>query len=314
VRGNFLIHDIETRSGDTPHTILTFTFPGGRLKSAPFWSSDRGRIEHLSRGQAVEVAGVIGRWRERRQLNVESIRPLPPDQIPWDRLLPSIGDPAPWWRLLDGWRSSIQGPRLAGTLALLFDAPAFRRDFERCPGSPSGHHARLGGLLQHTCEVAHLALATAAISPGANRDLVLAGALLHDIGKVESYRWDGVFEPTIPGRVIGHVVLGALMLDRAVHRAPQIPCTREELDLLHHLILAHHGRLEFGSPVLPLSLEGEILCHADLTSARIATFHEALGNPDLFPGEEAFSVSSVWQLEHRRIWRGQGDWGCPQQA
>lgn len=314
VREVFLLQELEHRNGDTPHTILTFTYPGGRLRSAPFWPSDRHRIEHLRRGQAVEVAGVIGSWKDRRQLNVESIQPLPPDKSPWEALLPSIGSPDPWWRLLDGWRTTIRGPRLADTLALLFDAPAFRHDFERCPASPNGHHARLGGLLQHTCEVAHLALATAAVTPGADRDLVLAGALLHDIGKVESYRWNGVFELTVPGRTIGHVVLGARMLDRAVARAPHIQCTLHELDLLHHLVLSHHGRLEYGSPVLPLSLEGEILCYADLTSARTASFQEALVNPELFAGDEPFSTGSVWQLDHRRVWRGRSDWGCPPQA
>src|SRR5262245_51381295 len=201
VRDVFLIQDIETRSGDAPHTILTFGNAGGRLRSAPFWSSERHRIERLTRGQAVEVSGTVGSWRGRRQLNVEMIRVLPQDKVPWDLLLPSIGNPEPWWQLLDDWRAGIQGPRLARTLGLLFDQAGFRHDFERCPASLTGHHSRLGGLLQHTCEVAHLALAATAILPAADPDLVLAGALLHDIGKIESYRWDGAFDTTVAGRV-----------------------------------------------------------------------------------------------------------------
>jgi 3'-5' exoribonuclease len=308
----FLIHELETRGGDTPHTILTFSHAGGRLRSAPFWSSDRHRIANLARGQAVEVTGTIGTWRDRRQLQVESIRALPADQIPWNRLVPSCGDPTPWWRLLDGWRMTVRGPRLAQTLGLLFDDTSFRSRFERCPASLGGHHALLGGLLQHTCEVVHIALAAASIAPRADRDLVLAGALLHDIGKVESYRYEGIFEPTIAGRALGHVVLGCLLLDRAVRSAPHIPCTPAELDLLHHMILAHHGRLEFGAPILPLTLEAELLCHADLASARATSFQDALSDPDLFPPDGAMAARSVWQLDHRRIWRGISDWGRDQ--
>jgi 3'-5' exoribonuclease len=309
VREVLLVHDLETRGGDTPHTIITFGNAGGRLRSAPFWSSDRHRIVNLARGQVVEVTGVIGSWRDRRQLHVESITPLPPDLVPWDQLLPSSGDPGPWWRLVDEWRGSIRGARLAATLGLLFDDPEFRAGFQRCPASIHGHHARLGGLLQHTCEVAHLALAAVSFAPRADRDLVLAGALLHDVGKLESYRWDGLFETTIAGRALGHVVLGSRLLDRAYSRAVHPPCTREELDLLHHLILSHHGRLEFGAPVMPLTLEAEILCQADLASARAASFEEALSDADLFPGDCPISVRPVWQLDQRRIWRGRSDWG-----
>lgn len=309
VREIFLIQEIESRTGDAPHTIITFVHAGGRIRSAPFWPSDKYRIEHFRRGQAVEISGTIGLWRDRRQLNVESIRLLPPDKSPWELLLPSIGDPAPWWRLIDHWRSTIRGRRLAATLDLLFDDRTFRERFERCPASLGGHHAKLGGLLQHTCEVAHLALNSVSLTPKADRDLTLAGALLHDIGKTESYRWDGFFEFTVPGRVIGHVVLGSRMLDRLVMSADTPPCTVEELDLLHHLILSHHGKLEFGSPILPLTLESEILCQADLTSARAASFAGALENPALFAPESDFSLNSVWQLDHRRVWRYQSDWG-----
>ena len=314
VRAPLLILDLESRGGDVPHTIITFGNVGGRLRSAPFWASEHHRIAHLARGQAVEVAGTIGSWRDRRQLHVESIRVLPPGQVPWNELLPSCGDPAPWWRLLDGWRTTIRGPRLSQTLALLFDDEAFRARFERCPASPNGHHARLGGLLQHTCEVAHLALAAARLAPTADRDLLLAGALLHDIGKIESYRWDGLFDTTIAGRALGHVVLGSLLLDRAVHNAHYPTCTRDELELLHHLILSHHGKLEFGSPVLPLTLEAEILCHADLASARGASMDEALNDPELFPGGSPVSIRPLWQLDQRRVWRGRSDWGCSPQA
>ncbi len=307
IRAVFLIQEIELRNGDHPHTIITFTNAGGQLKSAPVWASDRHRIEGLARGQPVEVTGVIGQWRDRPQLQLESIRGLAPDAVAWEELHPSIGDPGPWWNLLDGWRRSLRAPRLADTLAVLFDDPDFRRRFERCPASLNNHHARIGGLLQHTCEVAQLGLAAVAVVPQADRDVVLAGALLHDIGKLESYLWEGLFDTTVVGRVVGHVVLGARMLDRAQARRPT--CHPEELELLVHLILSHHGHLEFGAPIVPLSLEAEILAHADLLSARTASFAEALSRRDLFRIDDQFSANPIWQLDHRRLWRGRSDWG-----
>lgn len=304
VRDAFLVQELETRVGNTPHTILLLSNARGRLRSAPIWASEHHRIAQITRGTAVEVTGVMTAWRGRPQLQVQELRPLAPDEIAWDQLHPSIGDPAPWWALIDHWRSTLR-PSLAGILARFFEAPSFRRRFGQCPASLTTHHARIGGLLQHTSEVARLALTSATIARGADRDLLLAGALLHDIGKVESYDWEGNFTTTLGGRVIGHVVLGSRMLDRAVAR--ENGASTEELEALHHLLLSHHGRLESGAPVPPMSLEAEILSHADLTSARVSAFAEALDNPEYFRPGDTMSRRGVWELDNRHLWRGRSD-------
>ncbi|MFN8653216.1 MAG: HD domain-containing protein [Gemmatimonadales bacterium] len=304
VRAAFLVQDLETRLGDNPHTILTFSNAQGRLRSAPIWASDHHRIEQVTRGAAVEVAGVMSAWRNRPQLQLERLRLLSADEIAWDRLHPSIGDPAPWWALVDHWRGTVR-PSLAQILARFFGTPSFRRRFGECPASLTTHHARIGGLLQHTCEVARLALTSAAMARGADRDLLLTGALLHDIGKVESYDWEGNFTTTLGGRVIGHVVLGSRLLDQAI--AGEGSDQSEELVALHHLLLSHHGRLEYGAPIPPVSLEAEILSHADVTSARTSAFNEALANPEYFAPDDQFSRRGVWELDNRHLWRGSSD-------
>ncbi len=208
-----IVLDVESRGGDTPHTIVTFGNATGRLPSAPFWLSDAHKIAGVSRGDVAEVIGTVGSYRERHQLAVDSIRVQCRELVDWRALMPSVGEVERYWKVVDRWREDIHSPRLAATLGLFYEDPHFRERYAQCPASTSGHHAQLGGLLKHTCEVAHIALAIARLHPTADLDLVLAGALLHDIGKLESYRWDGLFEMTIPGSVIGHVVLGALMLD-----------------------------------------------------------------------------------------------------
>ena len=310
VQDPLLVLEIEQRGGDTPHTILLLGNSTGRLATAPFWAEDQPRIAGICRGDVVQVIGELGRYRDQRQLKVSSIRPLPKGSVELDKLVPAIGDPGPYWKALDGWRAEITRPRLAQTLALFYQDDEFRERYQACPASPGGHHALLGGLLKHTVEVATIARAIARVCR-AEQDVVLAGVLLHDIGKLEAYRWEGgLFEATEAGTLHGHVVLGTLMLERRVRAATPMPCTEAELAILHHLILSHHGRLEFGAAVPPLTLEAEVLHYADNASAKTASMADALADPANFEGDALVSARTLWQLDRRRAYRGKSDWGA----
>jgi 3'-5' exoribonuclease len=110
------------------------------------------------------------------------------------------------------------------------------------------------------------------------------------------------------GRLLGHVVLGALMLDRRLDEEDDPPCTAEERELLLHLVLSHHGQLQFGSPVTPMTLEAEVLHWADNASAKTASFAEALADQSNFPSGDVSTPQ--WALERRRVYRGTSDWGA----
>lgn len=222
--------------------------------------------------------------------------------------MPSAGDVTGFWQALDGWRHALDAPRLRHALDLFFDDDIFRHQFEECPASIRGHHAELGGLLRHTWEVASIARTVSRVA-GADCDLVLAGALLHDIGKIEAYSWAGLLEVTAQGHLYGHVVLGTLMLDRRMRVASPCQWTEDELAILHHLILSHHGRYEFGAPVQPMTLEAEILHYADNASAKSASMADALANPEYFAGEDLISTAGIWQIDRRRGYRGTATWG-----
>src|SRR6266849_6824539 len=284
VQDPLLVRDVEEKPyAGGRFTILTLGNATGTIESAPVWDSDRAMVEGIRKRHVVQVIGQVGQYNGRRQLEIGSLRLLPEGSIDLTQLLPSIGDPAPYWEKLDSWRREIHSrkPRLAAVLALFYDDDDFRRRYERCPASVAGHHAALGGLLKHTVEVGFIARAIAKVA-AADGDLVLAGVLLHDIGKLESYRWDGLFEHTDAGHLVGHVVLSALALERRLAAADPAPCTVQERDLLLHLVLAHHGRRELGSPVLPLTLEAEVLHWADNASAKTASMAEALRDADAF--------------------------------
>ena len=280
VQNPLLVVEVEHRdSARGGFTTLTLGNRHGQLSTAPFWSEDLPRLAGIERGVVAQVIGEVGLYNGKRQLKVSFIQALPRGTVDWRQLLPSVIDVAPYWDALDRWRSEIRGPRLRRTLDLFYADNDFRGRYEQCPASTTGHHAELGGLLRHTCEVAAIGRAIAKVCR-ADADVVIAGALLHDIGKLEAYRWDGAFE-----------------------------ATERELTILHHLIASHHGRQEFGAAVAPMTLEAEVLHFADNASAKTASMADALTDPDNFSGEALVSARGLWQLDRRRAYRGGSDWG-----
>ena len=308
---SLLVVEIQSRGGDTPHTVLVLANAAGQIPSAPFWASEPSRLDGVTPGSVLRVSGTVSSYRRRPQLSVGRFSVVPPDQVDWESLLPSIGDRRPCWSMADQWRLQMDSPRLAAILELFFADPEFRTAFGDCPASTAGHHSRLGGLLLHTVEVGRIALAMAELHPhGLDRDLLLTGALLHDIGKIEAYQWGGGFRVTVAGMALGHVMLGARMLEQRLAGMGPTGLTEIERQLLLHLLLSHHGRLEFGAPVAPMTLEAELLHLADNASARAASMAEALASSDLFGGE-SITPRPVWTLDRRRAWRGRSEWGRP---
>jgi 3'-5' exoribonuclease len=289
-------------------TVLTLSNSTGTIDTAPVWDNERPLVEGVRKRHVVQVIGDVTQYDGRRQLKLLSpLRVMPEGTVQPQQLLPSVGDVTRYWETLDGWRREIRKPRLAQVLALFYDQDDFRRRYGQCPASITGHHAKIGGLLKHTTEVAAIARTIIRVA-GGDPELVLAGALLHDIGKLEAYSWDGVFDYTEAHHLVGHVVLGVDMLGRRL-RESVVELPPREQAVLEHLILSHHGQLEFGSPVRPLTLEAEILHWADNASAKTASMAEALRDSAAFDGEP-IAQRTFWQLERRRPFRGTSDWGA----
>src|SRR5574341_72335 len=308
VQDSLLVLDVEARAttDGNPYTVLVLGNSTGRISTEPFWIERQDAVAGMRRGHVVQVIGEVTRYRDRPQLKVVSVRLLPDGLADPKSLLPSVGAVGRYWETLDGWRRDLRKPRLAKVVSLFYDDDDFRRRNEQCPASLKGHHAAIGGLLKHTTEVAAIAR-TIARACGADQELVLAGVLLHDSGKLESYSWSVLFEYTPLGALVGHVVLGALHFDRRLREERDPPCTEVEREILLHLILAHHGRLEWGSPVPPLTLEAEVLHWADNASAKTASLADALRDAENFqPGPFSLPQRS---LDYRRLYRGTSDWG-----
>lgn len=301
------------KASGEPYVRLTLGNSSGQIDTEPIWQNllDSGWAEGAERGKIVQAIGHVSSYDSRRQLKLTApLRVLPREEARLEDFLPRISeDPAALWAKLDKLRGEITSERLRSVLALFFDDEPFRLDFERTPASINGHHGKLGGLLLHVWEVAYMGRHMAK-AMRANVDLVVAGALLHDIGKVEAYgvSWEG-FTRTPCGYLIEHVVLGCLMLERRLAAAGEPLCTDDQLLELQHLILSHHGKLEFGSPVRPLTAEAEILHRADEASAKSADVIESLNDGDAFREGVPFAdKSKLWRVERRSLWKKEHEW------
>jgi 3'-5' exoribonuclease len=317
VEHEFLVRDRSektTRAG-LPFVVLSLTNRTGSIETAPIWSERLEWAAGAERGRVVQVFGEIGVFGEeqtrRRQLQVTApLRLLPAGTFDPTEFLPRVDvEFERIWDALDKLRTGIAAPSLRRAVDLFFGDDGFRVAFERTPGSVNGHHSQLGGLLLHVYEVASIARHIARTVRQANADLVVAGALLHDIGKVDAYAVgpEG-FSHTPAGMLLGHVALGALMLDRRL-LASALPLTTSQHHELLHFVLSHHGAMEFGSPVQPMTVEAEIVHWADESSAKATDMLDEFADPELFPHgvSTEFSVRKSWRMG-RRLWRRPAAW------
>jgi 3'-5' exoribonuclease len=146
--------------------------------------------------------------------------------------------------------------------------------FTSAPAGKYWHHSYLSGLLEHSLELIRICDLMCDIHPEINRDLVICGALMHDYGKIEELSFDSSFEYTTRGKLIGHIVISAMLINEGCKKIANFP---DDLrDCLIHIILSHQGKLEFASPVLPKTLEAITLYQADELSAKVNAYKSAL--------------------------------------
>ena len=298
-------------SGGKPYAILRVGNASGEI-GCNVWDEHLPTIQGVGAGALVQLIGDVESYKGKLQLKLTAPpRVIPAASMTRDAILaqflPRIAqDPLALWAQVDAWRAEMRGPLRAAVDAVFADE-AFRERFGETPGATRGHHAQLGGLLLHTTEVATIARASVG-TMGGDVALVTAGALLHDIGKVHAYAVTlGGFDFTPAGHLLGHVVLGSLLLEDRLATLPPGTLTENQRLELHHFIQSHHGVLEYGAAVRPMTLEAELLHFADQASAKGNDFAEAVEDPELFAGEGAFSVKRSWRLE-RRVWKGSDGW------
>lgn len=258
-----------TRAGQ-PYLRLRLADRHGLLEGM-VWEEVEACTPHVRQGGYVGVSGRVGSYHGRKQIRIDTIVALRVEPEEAEHFLPrSERDPADMEGELRARIGSIGDPALRAVVEQVLDpAGESGRLFRRAPAAKRNHHAYVGGLIEHTLSVAGACDRLAAhYGADVDRDLLLAGALLHDIGKTREIALAPGFPYTDEGRLVGHIVMGLADVEQAARTVPELGEARRTL--LLHLIASHQGRYEWQSPREPLILEAVLLHYADDIDAKVA--------------------------------------------
>ncbi len=242
---------------------------------ARMWDASTPFFESLGSDTFLRIKGRTEIYQNKIQLIIKHISKTNQEDIKLEDYLPGTEqDVNKMFSELKQIVSSIKQPHLKNILNLFFSDKDFCKDFCSAPAAVQYHHAFLGGLLEHTLSVAKLGDTIAPLYPELNRDLLICGIILHDIGKISELCYEKNFHYSDEGQLIGHLISGVLMVEEKAKQIDDFPKTL--LDLLRHLILSHHGEYEWGSPKLPMTLEAITLHYLDNIDAKIHAFNKAI--------------------------------------
>jgi len=229
-------------------------------------------------GRPARVVGRVGQYQGNPQVVVDKLLfDLPEGEIdPADFLPTAPVDPEETARELGALAETLEDAWLAALWAKFREDPLWEA-FCRAPGGKLWHHGYVGGLVEHTLSVCRCALRIAEGYPEVDRDVLLAAALFHDISKAEELRCDTMIDYTDEGRLIGHLVLSAMRIERLIGEIPDFPATLR--NRLLHCMLAHHGEAP-GSPVNGMTREALVLHHADVVDAHMNAYNREIGRAE----------------------------------
>lgn len=254
------------------------------------WDANEALCNGIANDEFVRIRGIVTTYNGKLQIRMDSIR-LYRDKIdPSDFLPRSEKDIDEMIAEILEVVDSIKHPQLRAVLDFFFKDQDFLSRFSTAPAAQKIHHAYVGGLIEHSLAVATMCDIVASRYSNIDRDLIVTGAILHDIGKIEEFYWDWAIRYSDCGHLVGHVVGGMEMIKDAIEHVEGFDPLLKLI--LMHIILSHHGQKEWGSPKRPKSLEAIILHHIDDLDAKINTFKQAVGSET--PEDE----SSIWTERH----------------
>lgn len=272
----FLLSKNELRSArnDSLYLDLEFRDRTGTIVGR-MWDASQLVYESFEVDEFVHVKGRVEQYRDSLQVSVKALsRPDPADLRLRDFLPRSPREPAEMEKeLLEAMRL-VEDEDYLRLMEAFFADEEFMGAFRTAPAAIQNHHAYLGGLLEHTLSMAQVANVVAGHYPEIRKDILLAGVLFHDVGKVAELRYNRNFQYTEPGQLLGHLTLGVMMVRAKAEGLEDFP--EEKLNALLHLILSHHGSREFGSPVLPMTPEAFALHFLDNLDAKIRTVKDTI--------------------------------------
>ena len=263
VQGTFLVSykDVRQKKSGEPYLSLTLTDRSGDL-DAKMWDNAAEALNTFERDDFVRIKGLLQIFQNRPQLTLHKIQSVPESEIDLADYLPaSKRDRDEMFRELQGWIAGMSDPHLKPLLEAIFADQEIAQAFRTAPAAKTVHHNWIGGLIEHVLSLCNLARTSAAHYPHIDFDLLLTGVLLHDIGKIRELHYARTFGYTTEGQLLGHIQIGAQMVLEKIRVMPDFPPRLRELVV--HMILSHHGQLEFGSPKIPMFPEALLLSLLD---------------------------------------------------
>jgi 3'-5' exoribonuclease len=251
------------------------------------------------KGDIVSVQGRAVSYRDAIQLSILDIKKMEEAGFdPWDYFPTCKGNVEEMFGELKEYAATMENPWLKKLLEGFLDDGELAARLKRAPAAKGFHHAYLGGLLEHTLSMVKILDFLARHYPTVNRDMLIAGGILHDIGKIDEFSYDRTIDYTTPGRLVGHIMMGVERIDRMLAVIDGFP---EDLALeLKHVVLAHHGELDFGSPKRPKTVEALLVHFVDDLDAKVMAFQEFIRNS----GGEDSEWTSFHRFFERFLYRG----------
>jgi 3'-5' exoribonuclease len=265
----------EKKTGAGQYLALTLSDKTGTIE-ARMWDEIASAVATCSEGCYVKVQGQVSKYQGKWQITLSKMRLAAESEVDAADFVPTTKfDIGEMWTELRGYVEEFKNAELRRLVLAFLDDEEIGAAYRAAPAAKVLHHAWIGGLLEHVVTLVRVCRATAPFYPEVDADLLVTGAVLHDIGKTRELYWGTTFGYTLEGQMIGHISIAQGMLREKVAGLPGFP---DKLRVLvEHMILSHHGRYEFGSPKLPMTPEAVLLSALDDVEAKMQAMRNEFG-------------------------------------
>ncbi len=252
---------VKPKKTGEPYLALTLGDRCGQIE-AKMWDNVEDALDAFEQEDFLKIKGLLNKYKNRFQLTIHKLRKLGDSEIDFGDYLPkTTKDVDELWRTVESFVATFQDTNLRALVESFMSDPEIAAAYKNAPAAKSLHHAYIGGLLDHVVSLFRSCDLISRNYPQINRDLLLTGAFLHDIGKIHELTYNRSFSYTSRGQLLGHMIIELEMLQKKLAAFPDFP--DEMKTLIEHLIISHHGEYEFGSPKLPMFPEALMLHYLD---------------------------------------------------
>lgn len=277
---------------------ITLSDKTGRIKGV-VWDNVSKMSAAANAGDYVHVRGSVSEYKGTLQVVLKSMETVSHGSVdPSDFLPVTLRDVDSMLKQLTALSDSIKEEKLRELFTAFWNDGVFVEKFKKAPAAKKMHHARIGGLLEHTLSMALLAEKIASHYIGINRDLLIAGTILHDVGKIREFEYDIKIDYSDEGRLLSHIVIGIGMIDEKIKEIKEFPDTLALM--LKHMIVSHHGTRDFGSPEPPKTIEAVLLNYIDEIDSKISGIREFIA-----AGEGGGNWTSYHKILERHFYTGE---------